>query len=167
MAHREREKTFERGTIKKNLSSPSPTEDSPRPTHCPVPQAGRQAPLWWRAVWRGNGRGEAERFVHCGSKRNSRCKVWWGAGWYGWPKLPHGPCDVWACTAGKGHVWVCGPTAARVCVDVHVLLPKATGMPRVWTSPWGNIDVSPGPYWSQCPGWHLGPGYCWGPCLGL
>lgn len=40
MAHRKRE-TFESGVIKKNLSSPSPTEDSPRPTQCPVPQAGR------------------------------------------------------------------------------------------------------------------------------
>lgn len=37
----ERERTFESSVIKKGLSSPSPTEDSPRPTHCPVPQAGR------------------------------------------------------------------------------------------------------------------------------
>lgn len=29
------------------------------------------------------------------------------------------PCDVLACAATEGQVWVHGPTTAGVCVDVH------------------------------------------------
>lgn len=31
-----------------------------------------------------------------------------------------GQCDIQAQMAAKDHVWACGSTAARVCVDIHV-----------------------------------------------
>lgn len=46
-------------------------------------------------------------------------------------------------TAAKGHVWVRGPTTARICVVSHspMLLPKVTKMPGVWATARDYVGV--------------------------
>lgn len=71
---------------------------------------GGWAPLWWASMWSRHRRErEVGQFVH------------WEERW-NW-RLDSGEnqadVSVQACAACEGHVWVCGPTANRICVAAH------------------------------------------------
>lgn len=118
-------------------------------SHRPAGQAPlRQICLWWR-----NGReGETEWSVHCREKGSWRGDDNEERADIGGPCCHLGPYKVLSNAVTQGHIWVCSPTAAGVCVDWLGLYyhqgswkswPQGSGPTLRWPPQWKSSPPHP------------------------